>query len=270
MPVGRRRGFALAELLVGLVLLGIVGAVVVRTILSVSRTLRGQQEQAVVESAFDLASDYLAAELGGLSRGDLVQASREAVTYRAMRLTGLACLVTATEVRVPEERLWAVRAPQPGRDSLLLYTGADSHSSAGRGWLSLPLAGMGRSTCGTMPALSLTTTLDPVVAALASLSWQVPVRTFEVMEARLYASLGATWLGARSASAGEAIQPLAGPFEQVGSGFEFLDSVDAVAVVPSDIRVVRLSLTGRVAGWDGSIAARTRSARATLAPENLW
>jgi hypothetical protein len=267
--LGRQRGFAVAELLTSLILLGILGTVVVRTILSVGRTVRGQQERAGVESAFDLGTDYLGVELAGVARGDLISISRESVIYRAVRMVGLACLVADSEVRVLEDRLSAIRLPQPGRDSLLLYTGADSVGAAGRGWVSLPLAGLTRSSCGTSPALRLATSLDSGVVDLAALPMLVPVRTFEVMEARFYSSLGSNWLGARSVTSGEAVQPLAGPFEATGTGFEFLDSAGVATVVPAAARTLRFSLTGRTVGWDGTRGVHVSSAATAIAPENL-
>lgn len=267
--LGRQRGFAIAELLTSLIVLGVLGTVVVRTILSVGRALRGQQERAGVESAFDLGTDYLAVELAGAARGDLVSISPESVTYRAARLAGLACLVTDSEIRVLEDRLSAIRLPQPGRDSLLLYSGADSAAAAGRGWVSLPLAGVRRSACGTSPALSLATSLDTGVVDLAALPILVPVRTFEVMEARFYPSLGAIWLGARSLTSGETVQPLAGPFEATGTAFEFLDSAGLGTVVPAAVRIIHFRLAGRTVGWDGIRGAHVASASASIAPENL-
>lgn len=269
MLLGRPRGFALAELLTSLFLLGVLGTVVVRTLLSVGRTVRGQQERAAVESAFDLGTDYLGVELAGAAHGDLISISRESVTYRVVRMVGLACLVANSEILVLEERLSAIRGPQPGRDSLLLYTGADSVGAAGRGWVNLPLAGVTRSSCGSKPAVSLATSLHSGVVDLSSLPTLVPVRSFEVMEARFYPSLGATWLGARSVTSGEAVQPLAGPFESAGTGFEFLDSSGGETAVPAAVHTIRITLAGRTVGWDGARGARISNTAAAVAPENL-
>lgn len=269
MLLGRQKGFALAELLTSLILLGVLGTVVVRTLLSVGRAVRGQLERAGVESAFDLGTDYLGVELAGVAAGDLTGISRESVTYRVVRMVGLACLVADSEIRVLQERLSATRVPQPGRDSLLLYSGSDSIGAADRGWVSLPLAGVTRSTCGTRPALSLATSLDSGVVDLSSLPMLVPVRTFEVMEARFYPSLGASWLGARSVTSGETVQPLAGPFESAGTGFEFLDAAGAETTLPAAVRTIRFTLAGRAVGWDGTRGAHSWNAATAIVPENL-
>lgn len=269
MRLTGRDGFSLPDALAALVLIGVLGTVMVRTTLTLGRATRAQQERGIVESAFDLGADYLSTELAEVSRGDVLRISRQSVSYRAFRLTGLACLVAPTEIRILQERLAAVRLPQPGRDSLLIYSGRDSIGGRGGVWASLPIHGIARSSCGTMPALKVTTTIDTAAVAMGSGADVVPVRAFEVMEARFYVSQGSTWLGARSESSGETVQPLAGPFEASGTGFEFFDSAGAVPASPAAVRTIRLSFSGRAPGWDGRTGAHQATAAASLAPENL-
>ncbi len=262
-------GFSLPELVVALTLIGLLGTIIVRTTLSLSRVSRAQQERGTVEGAFDLGADYLSAELAAVSHGDVFRISRESVSYRAFRLSGLACLVSRTEVRILEERLAAVRLPQAGRDSLLLYSGRDSTGGSRAIWVSLPIHGVARSRCGALPALSVATIIDSAAVALGSGPDLVPVRAFEVMEARFYTSQGSTWLGARSESSGETVQPLAGPFEASGTGFEFSDTAGAVATAPAAVRAIRLLFSARTSGWEGRPSAHQTSATASIAPENL-
>jgi len=141
---------------------------------------------------------------------------------------------------------------------------------AGRGWVSLPIAGVIRSACGTRAALSFTTTVDSGTVGPASWPELAPVRTFEIMEARFYLSAGSTWLGARSVTSGETVQPLAGPFEATGTGFEFFDSAGAPTAVPETVRHIRINLAARAVGWDGSRGAHAMNATTSILPENLW
>lgn len=262
------RGFSLAELLAGLVLAGTLGTILARAVLSTSRVFRAHQERAMVETAFDLAAEYLGTELAAIGRGDLLRAAPESLSFRAVRLVGIACLVTTTEVRILEERLSAARSPQAGRDSIQLYLGADSISGLD-GWAGLPIHAVGRQSCGTRPALRLSTSVDSGTLAAARSSDLVPVRTFEIMQARFYQSLDATWLGARSESAGEAVQPLAGPFDRSGTGFEFVDSTGLITHSPASVRTIRVSFSGTSSGWNGAAGTYTARVTRSVSPRNL-
>ena len=140
----------------------------------------------------------------------------------------------------------------------MLYAGVDSLQVARGGWLALPLLGVGSATCGGGPAVRLITAIDTVSTPLASLPALPPVRIFEVMQARFYASLGSWWLGARSESAGETIQPLAGPFESAGSPFGYRDSLQQPTLVPGAVEESGCSLSAAGQGGrealPGSIA----------------
>jgi hypothetical protein len=190
------------------------------------------------------------------------------LSYRGIRGTGLACRVDASSVVVPLSRLRSIRAPQPGRDSLLLYAGVDSLQVAGDAWVALPLLGVGSATCAGEPAIRLVTVVDTSVTPLASLAALAPVRFFEVMEARLYPSLGSWWLGARSESGGEPIQPLAGPFISGSPPFAYLDSLQQPTLVTSAVERIQLDLVGRWPAWSNG-ALRPDSARRSLFPRNL-
>lgn len=233
MPVRPRRGFTLIELLVSLILLGLVG-------LAAGRLLIGQRRAASALLAGDLArrttdqaSAWIASELSEAGRGDsatdLLGLGPDWLTYRGWRLAGLACLVTESEVRIARTRVSGWRMPQPGRDSLFLYLGQDSIPGSGA-WSVLPLLGVGAANCGGAPALSLTTRID--ARLLEGLPPLVPVRTFEVMQLRLYRSLGEWWLGARSVSGGEGVQPLTGPLEERGLELKYLDQSGSEVSLP--------------------------------------
>ena len=69
------------------------------------------------------------------------------------------------------------------------------------------------------------------------------------VELRLYESEGKSWLGARSVSSGEAIQPLVGPLTK-GSGFrlEYLDATGMPTVDRTSIKSIRITLRGTTEG----------------------
>ncbi len=267
-----RSGFALAEVLVGLVLTGLLGLVLVRSTFHIERVARAERAGAALQIAFDGGLGFLTSELieagHGSAGDDLLRIAPDSLSYRAVRGVGIACHVGASEILVALDRFDAVRLPQPGRDSLLLFTGMDSLGAANAGWTAVPLNGIGSAACGGRPALRLGTTIDTVANPPAALPPLPPVRVFEVMQARLYPSLGAWWLGARSESGGEPIQPLAGPFDSAGSPFSYFDSAGHSILTPSGVRSLRLRLSGRWSGWPGAGAARTDSAGQWLSPRN--
>jgi len=261
MPLTSRRGFTLIELLVSLSLLGLVGLIAGRLLISQRRTASALVADDLARRTIDQASAWITSELSEAGRSDsstdLLRLGPDALSYRGWRLAGLACLVTGSEVRIPRTRLSAWRAPQPGRDSLLLYLGPDSIPGRGA-WSVLPLLGVGAASCGGVPALSLTTRIDS--ASLPGLPPLVPVRTFEVMQLRLYLSLGEWWLGARSESAREGVQPLAGPLEERGLELRYLDQRGGEVSEPG--LVGRLQLMVAPAGHRDSV-------RFLMLPRNL-
>jgi hypothetical protein len=267
------RGFTLAGLLVALVLFGMIGLIITRILLGAERSLRALRGHADLQAAFDLGTGYLDAELADVGRepgvSDLLQVAPESLSYRATRGLGLACRVSATEVLVPRERLITQRAPQAGRDSLLLLVGSAAPDSASR-WLASPVTSVGVSSCDAVAAIRLGTVLDTTGVVLPASPSLVPFRVFEVMQARLYASQGQWWLGARSESSGEGIQPLAGPFWATDSRFFLLDSAGGPTAAPRAVRSIMARLVGGRPGWGGGASVAAESVAARFSPGNLW
>ncbi|MBA3258765.1 MAG: hypothetical protein H0T68_04780, partial [Gemmatimonadales bacterium] len=76
-----------------------------------------------------------------------------------------------------------------------------------------------------------------------------PVRLFEIMELQYYPQGGQAWLGMRSVSRGEAIQPLIGPLADstaTARGFTlgYLDRNDNATAALSDVRTITIGLRG--------------------------
>jgi hypothetical protein len=269
MPIALRRGLALPDLLIGLLVLGLVATLAVKLTLAHGRLLRGLRERAALQSALTTSFTLLAADLSDLAPGDLQQSLPDLMQYRAFRSSGLACSVRGSEVLVLVDYFSAARLPQAGRDSLLVYAGRPPSSVPSDQWLAAPLTGVGRSDCAGRPAYRLATVLDSTRLAAGLQTGLVPVRTFEVVQARIYQSLGAWWLGVRSVSAGEPLQPVVGPFEVIGTRFSYFDSSGSGTWTPQAVRRLGVTLAGRTADWSGAMAVRD-SAELTLSPPNLW
>lgn len=259
----RESGMSLPGMLISLVLIGLVGAIGTTTWLRAARLLAVARERVAIGVATDAALGFVGVELAELAPGDVASGGAGGIAYRAMRLDGHACRVTAGVVDVSRSRVRSERLPQPGRDSLLVLSQTDSGSR----WVVSPVLGVGAAWCGPEPAIRIvgdSAALDSTGVLGGGLT---PVRTFEVMEVRLYLSGGRQWLGARSVTAGEAIQPLAGPFE-AGSGFALLDTAGLPAATAT-VRAVLSRLEWRRPEWSRQGAGAYDSAQLAIYPRNL-
>lgn len=266
MPMSRARGFSLVELLLGIVLCSILGTIAVRMGLAAERSTRLARDVGQLGRNLDTSLDFLSSELadaGADSSGtDLLRLGADSLTWRATRGVGLACLIGPSEVRVLAARWSGARLPQAGRDSLLLYVGADSLQADSLVWMALPVLAVTSSSCAGAPALRLQTSLDTLQIPWGRLPGLVPVRVFEIMQVRLYSALGGWWFGGRSVTAGEVIQPLAGPLLAGGLRFSYLDSAAQPTALSRMVRSIAVVVRGSAAG-------RTDSAAAQWAPANL-
>ena len=115
-------------------------------------------------------------------------------------------------------------------------------------WLGLAITGVANAVCpGTRgPGMTLTV---PEASAETGVELGTPVRIAEVMELRLYQSDGQSWLGARSVSAGEPIQPVVGPLaEAAGFRLEYLTGAGTPTTDPTSVKSVKVTLRGQVKG----------------------
>jgi hypothetical protein len=89
---------------------------------------------------------------------------------------------------------------------------------------------------------------------------------FDVMEVRTVADDGRSWLGMRSVTQGEALQPVAGPLSDStattrGLLFRYLDRNGLQTAVLKDIRTVEITLRG--------VTDQPTRASGTYAPDSL-
>lgn len=244
----RPRGVTLVEMIVTITLLALVSGVALQLLLRQHWTGEAQSERAALQGTMRAAVLYLEneiRELGG-SPGDpdIMVFAAESLTYRAMRSAGISCALSPTALTVSLSDLHGYRAPQAGRDSLLLFMDGVPTTASDDRWLHLPLVSVSGGSCGGRPGLVLGTTIDTAATPLSGFPPLAPFRTFEIMQTRLYSSGGDYWVGARSVSAAEIIQPLAGPFLVHGLAMQFLDSLALPAVSAAGIRSVDITLRG--------------------------
>jgi hypothetical protein len=242
-----RRGVTLVELLVAGLLAAFVLGFALSALVGLQRAVQRDLEHGAASTTLLTASHLLRSELGDLdpAAGDLPVLESGRLVYRALRATGVACGLAADGILVPSASYRGVRLPSAGRDSVALLP-AD-HPGA---WLSGAVNGPARGATCPDGRVALAIPLDPVPAAGAGSA----LRLFEIMELRLYASGGEWWLGIRSVTGGETIQPVAGPF--VPGGFRL------AAVDTGGVRTVQADM----AAYAGMAQAAGGAARSGGAP----
>lgn len=241
-----RRGLGLVELLVGVALLGVVGAMVARLVAVTARAAVRVRERSARSVTLRTAALAVSREVQGLAVGE-VRVAGDTLRYRARRGEGVACAVSATRVWVARASYRGWRDPQPGRDSLALL-----HRDTGVWTMSAVTA----AATGTCPDGT------PAIEVGGAGTWTgpapAPVRVVEWVEVRAYESGGRWWLGARTLRPTDVIQPLAGPVATRGVGFSRLAVGPADTVLEMRVRVPRSLLAG------GSLPADSALVRVPL------
>ena len=241
-----KKGFTLVEIMMSLVLMVLVAVIGLRLFLIQHWTGMAQGETSAVQAALRAGSLFLATELRELGGSpldpDILIFSPESLTYRAMRGTGVTCARAAGSILVEAGSFSGYRGVQTPRDSVLLHFEGRLDTAADDRWIHLPVQSIGNSTCAGNAALQFTTTIDTTLFPLQRFAPLAPVRTFEIMQIRLYQSGGEYWLGARSVSAGETIQPLTGPLTSRGLELSYRDSAGGPATVAENIRSIGITL----------------------------
>lgn len=266
--MAQRRGFTLAEILVALTLMLIVSGAVYKLLVTTQRVSRDQAQRVNLQSNVRISSLAVLNDLreigtfsGGTGdRNDILSIAPSTISYRAMRGAGFVCETpTATQVRISRNTFSGYRDPQPGRDAFYVFLDGDPDTDVDDAWLPVAIAAVSTTTAcpGALGSgITLTTPNTPVLAALPA---GTPIRVYEVMELTLHQADGKSWLGARSVSGGEAVQPVLGPLaEENGLEFEYLNAAGAATADITGIKSIRVTIRalseGPVhAGLDGGL-----------------
>ncbi|HEY7896602.1 MAG TPA: type II secretion system protein [Gemmatimonadaceae bacterium] len=261
-PHGRRAGFTLVEMLIGVVVSSIVGAATLALTVHHERLARALDRILIARRAIREASDALRYDLRTLAprRQDIYAIGETFVEFRLSAGFAVVCALDSTRSvvsvparssSVPSLTSWIV-APEAGDSAMVLLPAVDPDSAT---WSNAQLnspptrgrpcpaefAGAGDSTASLV--LPLTTPL----AARAGIG--AAIRLFRRARYELYrASDGAWYLGFQDCLATRAtpcaiIQPVAGPYPPRGIQFRFLDSTATSTAVPS--RVARIDVVVR-------------------------
>jgi len=251
--MANRRGFTLVEIMIAMTLMLIVGGAAFKLLVTTQRLSRSQAEQASLQSNVRMGSLVVLNDLrelntvvaGTADKNDILTIAANDITYRAMRGIGFICQApTATQIRITRSSFSGFRDPVAGRDGLYVFIDGDPDTEADDTWLPVAIAGVATGTAcpGALGDITLTT---PNTAGLVGIPVGTPIHIYEVMELKLHVADGKSWLGARSISAGEAIQPVLGPLVD-GNGFqlEYLDAAGAITADRTAIKSIRITIRG--------------------------
>jgi type II secretory pathway pseudopilin PulG len=248
-----RRAFTLAEVMISLTLTLVVAGALYGLLVSTQRVTRAQAQRVDLQSSVRAGSLVVLSELRELSavpggtagQNDILVAGPTALVYRAMRGIGFICGVPSpTAIRIAQSTFTGHRDPQAGRDDVLIFIEDSAAAGAKDLWLGTKIVSVATAPCPGALGPGITLTL-PAGASVAGLEAGTPVRFAEVMELRLYESEGRSWLGARSVSSGEAIQPLVGPLtNESGFRLDYLDATGAPTADRTSIKSIRIALRG--------------------------
>jgi len=241
-----RSGFTLIELLITLVIVSFVALGISRIFVTQQRLTVAQVEQANLQANMRLGGTALLGELlqigpGSPGGNDLISFGANSLTYRAIRGEAIACQVAANQVRILQTPSYLAR-PITTSDSLLLFVENNPNVASDDSWEAIPITAVNTaSTCGASTATALTTT---VASPLANVVLNAPAHVFEVMQIAEVTSGGENWLGARSVSAGQALQPVVGPLAGTGLSFAYFDSLGNTTATAANVRSIRVTLRG--------------------------
>jgi prepilin-type N-terminal cleavage/methylation domain-containing protein len=254
----QRRGFTLIEVLVALVIMGIVTGAIYRLLNTNQRLSLAQAEQVTLQSNVRTGSLVVPNELREVNtflgsvdatQNDILVAEDDEIEYRAMRGLGFVCqdpVAPVTELRLASATWTGLRLPQVTRDTLYLFWDQDPDDDDDDEWVQVAITGVETSGNACGGAAGITLDVAPVAPAVdvPDVPLYTPVRVFERMELKLHAADGEWWLGARSVSADEDLQPVLGPLTAAGFDLDYLDGVGNETADKSAIRSIRVSVRG--------------------------
>ena len=207
-----RRGLTLAELLTALTLTGWLGTLTAKLLTGAAFVLRDASERIGREQSIRLTAMAARAALQPLGQdtlvgADLLSAASTGFSARRVRGSGTLCDAAPGVLSARVESGWwsGERDPVPGRDSLLVAR-VDS-----AGWRVMALLSPPQTSLCPDGSKAWRLAVSADSAALVGIALGSPVRVFEAIEIRMYASGPDLWTGLRLMATTQAIQPFAGP-----------------------------------------------------------
>jgi len=192
-----RAGVTLFELLLVLTLLGLLGVLVSAVVVGASRGAARHVGGLSLERTAQVATVFMQHELRD-ARGDELAVTAASVWLSRPVGDGVVCQAGGSSLWLRRDAWRGERAPEAGRDRLLLLTDGDTP------WRGAALLDVSGALCPDgSPAWRLGLSAATDSAQL--------LRVLEDVVLRRYASGGAEWFGLAPADGSSPVQPFAGP-----------------------------------------------------------
>lgn len=264
--LSRRAGFTLVELIIAITISGLVMGSIYKILTANQRFYRAQNQILDVQQNIRAVAQILPGELRGLDPdgGDIIAMSDTAITIKAMRGFSIVCKtptaadVTARRIVINNSTTSGYRALDAARDSVLIYREGSPDLSSDDRWLNAPIAGSTAENCtdgtaGTRLTLTGMVSGDSLgprgTVGDVGVEEGAPLRTFEIVNYRLYDDgTGTWWLGVRSYAGGAwgATSPIAGPLQpNNGLTLEYRNATDNPTAVATAVRRISLTVRGQ-------------------------
>src|SRR5262245_7526406 len=216
-----RRGTGLLEAVIASALTALLMVAALGALSSLQRSTGRFASRALSDQVIRGATQLIRSELRDISpaAGEILAFTPSSITYRAVRGTGISCVANGGRIQVISGTWAPLRQPAAGRDSLVIL-GQPPDTE-------VVVSSLGATATGFCPDGVVSMSLPYAVGAsdpAAAARYPSPVLVTEVMELRGYESGGEWWIGARSVSAGEVIQPALGPIAGNGLRIVAFDS----------------------------------------------
>ena len=250
MPVSRRAGFTLVELLVALVIFVLVAASLYRVLNVSQRASQTQTQKAAMQGSLRSGLQLAMAEIqelwsddDALAPGSAITAmSATALSYNAMRGIGLTCGLQTNTAITLRTSTWSGLLDPAANQGIYLFDQAEDKSTEDDDvWHNGTITGVAAGTCPDGdPATVLTVS---GIGPLVDVKVPGPVRTHEPMQLGLVTSGGRRWLGIAGTGS---LSPLAGPLLSSGTALDFtyFDDQGDPTVVPSEVKSIVFRLYG--------------------------
>lgn len=270
-----RRGFTLAELLIVVVLLGLVGSAITTLVVRQQRFYRGANEIIDTRSQLRQAASIIPTELRGLSSigGDIQALGPQLLQFRAPLGTSIVCQkLLANQVALPPATLASgtvltsfLGTPAAG-DVVYVYDDGASDGGSDDSWVPLTISAVAEVTTACLPATGFTAAGDATQpryqvtftsAVPANVRVGAPMRFTRPVRYSLYQASDRLWyLGYEQFAAGAwtGVQPVSGPYlagdaaapADRGLEFRYFDEGGAAITAIADAaRVARVDVVVR-------------------------
>ena len=273
-----RRGFTLAELLITMTMLSVIGTVVAQMMMGQQRYYQRTVEQITLRRELRTALSVLPAELRGLSSvgGDILNFTTSSITFRSTLGTSLVCAKTETAtIDLPPLNSARVATTSwyttPVAGDTMFALRYDSSGVKGEYWSGHAITSVSSAAndCPASPYLDAVMdvgkprfriTVNPVLPESVVVS--SPVRFTRTGRYALTPETSGNWYLSRSeyrSGAWSAAVPVSGPYMapaatgQSGMTLAFYDSTGAlVSAVANATRIARIDVALRAQGLNSS------------------